>query len=182
MTVNPERVALTKELPGRVASFLTAEVRPQVGGLLLKRLFEEGADVEEGQPLYQIDLAAGRLKAEGGTVPVKLVFEDGSPYGHEGQLAFADATVNPATNAVTMRVVFPNPNNELLPGMYVRAVIEEGVIDNALLAPQQGVTRTPRRPRSASTRSIPVPRPRPSKTASPRSSSRSSKASMGSSI
>jgi membrane fusion protein (multidrug efflux system) len=275
VTVNPERVALTKELPGRVASFLTAEVRPQVGGLLLKRNFEEGADVEEGQVLYEIDrasyevqlqqakaamaraeaqlatgskrskrvdllvaqdvvsqqdkddasgnvraaraevlaarammdaakldlertsvvspirgrvarnaampgglavpfqtslamvtqldpvyvdlvrsstellqlrrdLAEGRMKSDGDTVTVKLVFEDGTPYGHEGKLAFADATVDPATNAVTLRVVFPNPKKELLPGMYVRAVIEEGVMENALLAPQQGVTRTPR--------------------------------------
>jgi membrane fusion protein (multidrug efflux system) len=56
----------------------------------------------------------------------------------------ADATVDPATNAVTLRVVFANPDNKLLPGMYVRAVLEEGVVEQALLAPQQGVSRTPR--------------------------------------
>lgn len=273
--VKTERVVLTRELPGRVAPLAMAEVRPQVGGLVLKRLFEEGADVTAGQLLYEIDpasyevalaqakanvaraeanlslidkrkrrvdalvlqdvvsqqdkddasggvraaraevlsaramveaatldlsrtkvlapiggrigrnammpgalavpyqtplavvtqldpvyvdlarssaellklrrdIAEGRIKSEGGAVPVRLVFEDGSPYPHVGKLAMSDATVDPATNAVTLRVVFPNPESALLPGMYVRAVIEEGVIEQALLAPQQGVSRTPR--------------------------------------
>lgn len=273
--VKTERVVLTRELPGRVAPFAMAEVRPQVGGLILKRHFEEGADVTAGQVLYEIDPASyevalsqakanlaraeaqlslidkrkrrvdalvaqevvsqqdkddasggvrsaraevlaaramvesatldlsrtrvlapiggrmgrnammpgalavpfqtplamvtqldpvyvdlvrssaellklrrdieeGRVKSEGGAVPVRLVFEDGSPYPHVGKLAMSDATVDPATNAVTLRVVFANPDNQLLPGMYVRAVIEEGVVEQALLAPQQGVSRTPR--------------------------------------
>lgn len=273
--VMPTLVVLTRELPGRVAPLAMAEVRPQVGGLVLKRLFEEGADVVAGQVLYEIDpasyevqlaqakaaaaraeaqlslidkrkkrvdalvaqevvslqdkddasgsarsaraevmaaramidaatldlsrtrvtapisgriarnstmpgalavpfqtplavvtqldpvyvdlvqsstellqlrrdIAEGRVKTEGGAVPVKLLFEDGTPYPHEGKLAFSDAVVDPATNAVTLRVVFPNTERELLPGMYVRAVIEEGVVDNAMLAPQQGVSRTPK--------------------------------------
>ena len=59
----------------------------------------------------------------------------------EGTLQFRDITVDPATGSVTIRAVFPNPDNVLLPGMFVRAVVEEGVNDQALLVPQQGVSR-----------------------------------------
>jgi membrane fusion protein (multidrug efflux system) len=72
---------------------------------------------------------------------VKLVLEDGTPYTREGQLQFRDVTVDPTTGSVVLRMVFPNPDATLLPGMYVRAVVEEGVRDKAVLAPQQGITR-----------------------------------------
>ncbi|MDL1950382.1 efflux RND transporter periplasmic adaptor subunit, partial [Acidobacteria bacterium ACD] len=84
----------------------------------------------------------GDLKRESSSEGrVRLVLEDGSPYPREGKLKFRDVTVDPTTGSVTLRMVFPNPDHVLLPGMYVRAVVEEGVSENALLAPQQGVTR-----------------------------------------
>lgn len=90
------------------------------------------------------DLAEGRLKSDKGQAIVRLRLEDGTAYAQAGRLQFAEATVDERTGAVTLRAVFPNPNKELLPGMYVRAVIEEGTADGVLLVPQQGVTRTPR--------------------------------------
>ncbi len=276
VTVAPERVVLTTELPGRTSPFLVAEVRPQVNGLIRERAFEEGTDVKAGALLYQIDpapyqaaydqakaslamaeanvpaarsraerlkglveiraagqqdyddAAAAALQAEasvaaakaavdsarvnlsytpirapipgrtgrssvtvgalvtayqpvplatvqqldpiyvdvaqssaellrlqksfkGGALTrdaswsrVKLILEDGTPYPREGKLKFREATVDPATGSVTLRMVFPNPDHVLLPGMYVRAVVEEGVLSDALLVPQQGVARTPK--------------------------------------
>lgn len=274
VSVVSQQLAMTTELPGRTSSFQIAEVRPQVGGIIQKRLFREGADVKAGQPLYQIDpatyraaydsaratlakadanLTTARLKAEryrelvsinavskqeyddadaafkqaaadvagaraavesarinldytrvsspisgrigkstvtpgalvtqnqadalttvqqidpiyvdvtqsstevlrlrrelesgklaragNGGARVKLRLEDGSDYAHEGRLEFSDITVDQGTGAITIRAVFPNPERNLLPGMYVRAVLEEGVNDQAILVPQQGVTR-----------------------------------------
>jgi membrane fusion protein (multidrug efflux system) len=79
---------------------------------------------------------AGRVESK-----VKLLLEDGTAYAREGRLQFRDVTVDTTTGAVVLRMVFPNPDAVLLPGMFVRAVVEEGVIENAILAPQQGVTR-----------------------------------------
>jgi membrane fusion protein (multidrug efflux system) len=75
---------------------------------------------------------------------VKLILEDGSRYAHEGTLQFRDVSVDPTTGSVVLRMVFPNPEETLLPGMFVRAIVEEGVLDAAILAPQQGVTRDPK--------------------------------------
>ncbi|MBN1510545.1 MAG: efflux RND transporter periplasmic adaptor subunit [Phycisphaerae bacterium] len=76
--------------------------------------------------------------------PVKLFLEDGTPYSRTGTLQFRDVTVDPTTGSVTLRMVFPNPEYTLLPGMFVRAVLEEGVLDRAILVPQQAVSRNPR--------------------------------------
>ena len=274
VTVNPEKVVLTTELPGRTSPYLVAEVRPQVNGLIRERAFEEGSNVKAGALLYQIDpapyqaayeqakatlamaeanvpaarlraerlkglveiratgrqnyddalaalqqaeasvaasraavesarinlsytpirapipgrtgkssvtvgalvtayqpvplaviqqldpiyvdvtqssaeilrlrqsLASGRLKRSGdGWSRVKLLLEDGTPYPLAGKLKFRDVTVDPTTGSVTLRMVFPNPDNVLLPGMFVRAIVEEGVNEEAILVPQQGVTR-----------------------------------------
>jgi len=276
-TVQPRKVMLATELPGRTAPFRIAEIRPQVSGLILKRMFTEGSDVKTGQALYQIDpapfqaaldnakaalgraeanLPAIRLRAEryrevladkavsqqdyddaaaalkqaqaeieywkaqvetarinlgycrviapisgrigrsnvteGAIVTayqpmvlatiqqldpiyvdvprsttelqrlkrrledgrlknhgtnrnkVKLMLEDGTAYSQEGTLQFSDVTVDPTTGSVILRVVFPNPKDVLLPGMFVRAVINEGVKEQAILIPQQGVSRDPR--------------------------------------
>ncbi len=75
---------------------------------------------------------------------VKLLLEDGTPYPKPGVLKFSDATVDPSTGSQVLRMVFPNPGQVLLPGMYVRAIVEEGVAEQAILAPQQGVTRDPK--------------------------------------
>jgi membrane fusion protein, multidrug efflux system len=269
-------VSLTTELPGRVSAFRIAEVRPQVNGVILKRLFKEGDLVAAGQQLYQIDpapyeaalasvraslaharasvtaaklteeryqalseahavsrqdydnavatllqdeadvassqaavraaeinlaytkmyspisgrtgrssvtegalvtanqatslvtvtqldpvyvdltqpsttivrlkreLAAGQIRRlDGNEAPAKLLLEDGSPYGSTGKLEFSEVTVDQGTGSVTLRAIFPNAQNLLLPGMFVRATIEEGVREGAILAPQQGITHAP---------------------------------------
>jgi membrane fusion protein (multidrug efflux system) len=88
------------------------------------------------------NMAAGRIKDCGpAQARVKLLLEDGTPYPLEGSLKFSDVTVDPSTGSFILRVVFPNPKHTLLPGMYVRAVVQEGVVDRAILAPQQGVSR-----------------------------------------
>jgi len=274
VTLEPERLTVTEELPGRTSAYLVAEIRPQVNGLIRQRRFTEGADVKAGELLYQIDPApyqaavdqaaaalavaeaglpalrsrAERLQGlveiravgeqdaddaaaalaqaeanvlaaraalesarinlgytpirapisgrigrsnvtvgalvsayqpvplaviqqldpiyvdvtqssadllrlqrsvahtafavdETGVRTVRLLLEDGTPYPHEGRLEFRDVTVDPTTGSVTLRMVFPNPDHLLLPGMYVRGVVEEGTSDQAILAPQQGVSR-----------------------------------------
>jgi membrane fusion protein (multidrug efflux system) len=87
---------------------------------------------------------AGHLKRVGEQdAAVHIVMEDGSDYVQPGTLAFSDITVDQTTGSVTLRVVVPNPEHELLPGMFVRADLEEGVDDQAMLVPQLAVTRTP---------------------------------------
>jgi len=277
VTVKTQKVILTTELPGRTSAYRIAEIRPQVNGLILKRLFTEGSDVKVGRVLYQIDpapfqaaldnakaalgraeanlpaissrarrymealadkavsrqdyedavaamtqveadiqyweatvetarinlgycrvtapisgrigrsnvtegaivtayqpvalatiqqldpiyvdvpqsttellrlkrrLEDGRLKSHGTNQnKVKLTLEDGTAYPLEGMLQFSDVTVDPTTGSVILRVVFPNPEGVLLPGMFVRAVIKEGVKEQAILIPQQGVSRDPK--------------------------------------
>ena len=263
VTLKAEHFLLTNDLPGRTTAYRIAEVRPQVNGILEKRLFEEGAEVEEGQQLYQIDddvyqaalksaeassistrslaerygilvkenavsqqeydearaaglqaqaaldearinvrytkvlapisgrigrsavsegalvtsgqsqqlatiqqldpiyvditqssremlnlrrdLEAGRLqKAGGNAAAVSLTLEDGSTYGEQGSLEFSEVSVDEGTGSVTLRAVFPNPDRLLLPGMFVHAELVAGAKSDAILAPQQGITRTPR--------------------------------------
>lgn len=273
VTLHPRNVAITAELPGRIVASLVAEVRPQVAGIIQKRLFEEGGEVAEGAPLYQIDPApyqaahdnavaalqkaeasvpsaqakvdryqglvkqnavsrqdlddavaalaqaradvatatanvatakinldyttikapiggrtdkssltpgalvtggqaialttvrtldpiyidvtqsstnllnlrqaidAGRITLSGQNVRVRLKLENGTIYPVTGRLEFAEANVNPTTGTFTVRAVFPNPERLLLPGMYVRAIVEEGVAPNSFLVPQRAVTR-----------------------------------------
>jgi membrane fusion protein (multidrug efflux system) len=88
----------------------------------------------------QKDLAEGRVKAQG-QGNVKLLLEDGSTYAHAGKLQFSEVSVDPNTGTVTLRAVFPNPKRELLPGMYVRAVVEKGVSQQSIVVPQQAVSR-----------------------------------------
>lgn len=277
VTITTAPVTLTMELSGRISPHLIAEVRPQVEGIIQKRLFAEGSDVKAGQVLYQIDPAAyraasanakaalaraeanlvpARLKAErfqelvainavsrqdyddasamfkqaeaevaanqavveaarinldytsvkapisgrigrstvtggalvtanqaaplatiqqldpvyvdvtqssaellrlkrnlangelkgndAGQAKVKLLLEDGSSYPQEGMLKFSEVTVDQSTGSVTLRALFPNPNQLLLPGMFVRAIVQEGVSEQAILVPQRGVTRNPK--------------------------------------
>jgi membrane fusion protein (multidrug efflux system) len=269
-------VSLTTELPGRVSAYRIAEVRPQVNGVILKRLFKEGDLVSAGQQLYQIDpapyqaalasaratlaharasvtaarlvaqryqalseahavsrqdydnavatfeqdeadvasgeaavrsaeinlaytrvyspisgrtgrssvtegalvtanqattlltitqldpvyvdltqpsttlvrlkreLTAGQIRhVDGNQAAAKLLLEDGSPYESPGTLQFSEVTVDQGTGSVTLRAIFPNSQGLLLPGMFVRATIEEGVREGAIVAPQQGITHAP---------------------------------------
>ncbi|WP_181297757.1 efflux RND transporter periplasmic adaptor subunit [Pseudomonas sp. Q2-TVG4-2] len=262
VTLEAEPFALTTELPGRAQPYRIAEVRPQVDGIIQKRLFTEGSDVKAGQQLYQIDdsvyqaayksaqaslastksladryallveeqavskqayeearaaslqaeanleqarinvrytkvlapisgrigrsaitegalvnngqvqelaviqqldpiyvdvtqparellnlrrdLAEGRLEKAGeNAAKVTLTLEDGSEYPHEGKLEFSEVSVDASTGSVVLRAVFPNPDKMLLPGMFVHAQLVAGVRSAAILAPQQGITRTP---------------------------------------
>lgn len=274
LTLQPERVAVTTELSGRVSAYLMAEVRPQVGGIVRRVMFNEGSEVREGSVLYQIDPAlfqaaydsanaaltraeallfparakaeryrqlagsnaisrqdfddaeAAGKKAEADVISaradldrarinlaytsvkapisgrigkssvttgalltafqpvalaviqkldpvyvdvtqsstsllrlkqsmekglikkdadnqarVKLILEDGTPYSREGVLKFSDVTVDTGTGSVILRSVFPNPRLTLLPGMFVRALVEEGINETAIPVPQRCVTR-----------------------------------------
>ncbi|MCL4179651.1 MAG: efflux RND transporter periplasmic adaptor subunit [Verrucomicrobia bacterium] len=277
ITVTPQPILLTTELPGRTSPYRIAEIRPQVNGLIQKRLFTEGSDVTQGQELYQIDpapfqaalenaqAALGRAEAslpamqsrfdrfqqaladkavsqqdfddasaalqqakadtqyyramletarinlnyarvvspisgrigtstvtDGAIVTayqpvalatiqqldpiyvdvpqattellrlqrrleqgqlnshatnldqVGLILGDGTRYPLTGTLQFRDITVDPTTASVTLRMMFPNPDGRLLPGMFVRAVVKEGSNDQAILIPQQAVSRDPK--------------------------------------
>lgn len=277
VTIEPRQIKLTAELPGRTSAYLISEIRPQVNGIIQKRLFREGSDIKAGDLLYQIEpapfqaahdsakaslgkaqatlpsirsradrykellvdkavsrqdyddasaaveqakaeieywkaavdtarinlgytrvtapisgrigrssvtdgalvaayqqvalatiqqldpiyvdvrqssaellrlkrnLEEGRLTAEGSNgKKVRIQLEDGTLYPLEGTLQFRDVTVDQATGSFTLRIVVPNPEHLLLPGMFVRAVIEEGVAEQAILVPQQGVSRTPK--------------------------------------
>lgn len=277
VTVQPHQILLTTELPGRTSAYRMAEIRPRVNGLVLKRLFTEGADVQAGDLLYQIDpapfqaalanakaalgrseanlpairsrvsryqelladkavsqqeyddaasvlsqteadiaygqatletarinlaytritapisgrigrsnvtegaivtayqpqalamiqqmdpiyvdvpqsttellrlkrrLAAGLLNQNGSNQKtVTLILEDGMRYPLEGTLQFRDVSVDPSTGSVILRAVFPNPEGFLLPNMFVRAVMKEGVDEKALTIPQQAVSRDPK--------------------------------------
>ncbi|WP_050888469.1 multidrug efflux RND transporter periplasmic adaptor subunit MtrC [Neisseria meningitidis] len=273
VTVHPQTVALTVELPGRLESLRTADVRAQVGGIIQKRLFQEGSYVRAGQPLYQIDsstyeaglesaraqlataqatlakadadlarykplvaaeavsrqeydaavtakrsaeagvkaaqaaiksaginlnrsritapisgfigqskvsegtllnagdttvlatirqtnpmyvnvtqsasevmklrrqIAEGKLLAADGVIAVGIKFDDGTVYPEKGRLLFADPAVNESTGQITLRAAVPNDQNILMPGLYVRVLMDQVAVDNAFIVPQQAVTR-----------------------------------------
>ncbi|MCW6567677.1 efflux RND transporter periplasmic adaptor subunit [Yersinia ruckeri] len=90
------------------------------------------------------ELASGAMKQENGKAKVRLLLESGTEYSETGTLEFSGVTVDETTGSITIRAIFPNPNETLLPGMFVRARLDEGVRDDALLVPQQGITRNPR--------------------------------------
>ncbi|EPF6561186.1 multidrug efflux RND transporter periplasmic adaptor subunit SdeX [Serratia marcescens] len=144
------------------------KVTSPISGRIGKSAVTEGALVSNGQatalstvqqldPMYvdvtqsstdflrlKQELASGALKQENGKAKVKLMLENGAEYAQEGTLEFSDVTVDETTGSITIRALFPNPNDTLLPGMFVRARLDEGVRSDALLVPQQGVTRNPR--------------------------------------
>ena len=91
------------------------------------------------------NIAAGRISRVGADrARVKLLLEDGTPYPQDGTLKFSEVSVDPGTGSFILRMVFPNPKYTLLPGMYVRAVVQEGEVDKAIHVPQQGVSRDPK--------------------------------------
>jgi membrane fusion protein (multidrug efflux system) len=98
---------------------------------------------QSSEDLLQLrrDLASHKLEQAGGDARVRLLLADGTLYGEPGTLQFADVNVDPSTGSVSLRALFPNPRGELLPGMFVRARIEEGVQPHAILVPQRAVTR-----------------------------------------
>ncbi len=144
------------------------KVTSPISGRIGKSAVTEGALVQSGQttalatvqqldPIYvdvtqssndflrlKQELASGQLKQDNGKAKVTLSTADGLKYSQEGTLEFSDVTVDQTTGSITLRAIFPNPDHTLLPGMFVRARLEEGVNPNAILVPQQGVARTPR--------------------------------------
>lgn len=140
------------------------KVSSPIRGRIGKSSVTEGALVTNGQasalatvqqldPIYVdvtqssndfMQLKQSSLQKGDGTSSVQLLMENGQPYAEKGTLQFSDVTVDESTGSITLRAVFPNPKHMLLPGMFVRARIDEGVQPNAILVPQQGVTRTPR--------------------------------------
>ncbi len=138
---------VTSPITGRIGK---SAVTP--GALVTTNQTNALATVQQLDPMYvdvtqssntvlKLRRAIAQGKVADGTAKVTLVFEDGTAYPLEGKLQFSDVSVDPNTGAVTLRAVFPNPSGELLPGLYVRAVIEEGTIQQALLVPQRAVTR-----------------------------------------
>ncbi|TDP44407.1 membrane fusion protein (multidrug efflux system) [Zavarzinia compransoris] len=90
------------------------------------------------------DMARGALSdVEPGSAKVRLILEDGSAYDQEGEMKLAEGVVSTSTGTVTLRSLFPNPKEQLLPGMFVRATVQVGVDDKGLLVPQRGITRSP---------------------------------------
>ncbi|HEY6453130.1 MAG TPA: efflux RND transporter periplasmic adaptor subunit [Steroidobacteraceae bacterium] len=90
------------------------------------------------------EIDSGRARSGGADSPAKILLTDGRTYAHAGKLQFADVSVDPTTGDFLLRVIVPNPDGVLLPGMYVRAVIDEGVLPEGVLAPQQGITHDPK--------------------------------------
>ncbi|AWK43460.1 efflux RND transporter periplasmic adaptor subunit [Photorhabdus laumondii subsp. laumondii] len=144
------------------------KVTAPISGRSGKSTITEGALVSVGQPtalttVQQLDpiyvdvtqssddylrlkneIAKGIVQKEDNKAKVHLIMENGKNYSETGYLEFSDITVDETTGSITIRAIFPNPNEELLPGMFVRAKLEEGIRQDSILVPQQGVTRTPR--------------------------------------
>ncbi|MBB1202449.1 efflux RND transporter periplasmic adaptor subunit [Enterobacteriaceae bacterium 89] len=146
--INLAYTKVSSPISGRIGKSNVTE-----GALVTNGQAQALATVQQLDPIY-VDVTQSssdfmRLKQESlergsDTKSVELTMENGQPYSLKGILQFSDVTVDESTGSITLRAIFPNPNHVLLPGMFVRASIEEGVQPDALLVPQQGVTRTPR--------------------------------------
>ena len=141
------------------------KVTSPISGRIGKSAVTEGALVQNGQttalatvqqldPIYvdvtqsskeilslKKDIASGKLKTKGGAIPVTLIMEDGTKYPQTGELTLSEVSVDPGTGTITLRAEFPNPDNILLPGMFVRTELPQGTMEKALLVPQRAVMR-----------------------------------------
>jgi len=139
---------ITSPIDGRIGKSTVTR-----GALVTADQEEPLATVQQLDPIYvdltrsanellelRRKLATGDARKTDG-IPVTIILEDGTAYPHDGQLAFTDVAVDPMTGSYALRVVVPNPDNLLMPGMYVRAIVSNAVLDNGLLVPQQGVVR-----------------------------------------
>lgn len=142
---------ITSPIAGRIGKSSVTQ-----GALVTANQADALATVQQLDPIYvdvaqsssellalRKQLASGRMK-EARNQPVEIVLEDGSRHQHPGKLAFSDITVDPGTGSYTLRVVVPNPEQVLLPGIYVRAVVGSGVRQDGLLVPQRGIARDPK--------------------------------------
>ncbi|HSS02807.1 MAG TPA: efflux RND transporter periplasmic adaptor subunit [Kofleriaceae bacterium] len=148
--LNLDHTAIKAPISGRIgkssvtAGALVTANQPQPLATIrsLDPIYVDLTESSEARLRLRAQLGAGKLQA--GSTKVKLKLGDGSLYDKEGTLEFAEVAVDEATGAVTLRATFPNPDDTLLPGMYVRAVLDEAVATTAILAPQQGITRDPK--------------------------------------
>ncbi|MHA4939144.1 efflux RND transporter periplasmic adaptor subunit [Enterobacter hormaechei] len=146
--INLAYTKVTSPINGRIGKSSVTE-----GALVTNGQSTALATVQQLDPIY-VDVTQSssdfmRLKQQtslqkGDTSSVELLMENGQPYQLKGTLQFSDVTVDESTGSITLRALFPNPQHMLLPGMFVRARIDEGTQPDAILVPQQGVTRTPR--------------------------------------
>jgi membrane fusion protein (multidrug efflux system) len=151
--INLEFTRITAPISGRIGKSMVTE-----GALVTALQPLPLAIIQQLDPIYvdvpqstaellrlQRRLEQGRLKQNGAKQKaVKLILEDGGAYPLEGTLQFRDVTVDPTTGVVILRIIFPNPRGVLLPGMFVQAVVTEGVNEQAILIPQQSVSRDPK--------------------------------------
>ena len=146
--INLAYTKVTSPINGRIGKSSVTD-----GALVTNGQATALATVQQLDPIY-VDVTQSssdfmRLKQQtslqkGDTSSVELLMENGQPYPLKGTLQFSDVTVDESTGSITLRALFPNPQHMLLPGMFVRARIDEGTQPDAILVPQQGVTRTPR--------------------------------------
>ncbi|WP_158783856.1 efflux RND transporter periplasmic adaptor subunit [Pantoea sp. BAV 3049] len=149
--INLAYTKVTSPISGRIGKSSVTE-----GALVQSAQTTALATVQQLDPLYvdvtqssedfmrlRSELNSGKLQQNNGKAQVKLLLQDGSEYAQAGTLEFSDVTVDETTGSITLRAVFPNPDHSLLPGMFVRARLDEGINPSALLVPQQAVTRTP---------------------------------------
>ncbi|MEC5373686.1 efflux RND transporter periplasmic adaptor subunit [Pseudocitrobacter sp. MW920760] len=150
--INLAYTKVTSPISGRIGKSNVTE-----GALVTNGQTTELATVQQLDPIYvdvtqsssdfmrlKQSVEQGNLQKENTASNVELLMENGQPYPLKGTLQFSDVTVDESTGSITLRAVFPNPQHTLLPGMFVRARVDEGVQPDAMLVPQQGVTRTPR--------------------------------------
>ena len=150
--VNLDYAHITSPISGRIGGSTVTS-----GALVTANQATALATVTQLDPIYvdvnqsssewlalKREIDTGRVEAKGSGTPAKILLQDGSEYSHEGKLQFADVTVDPTTGNLMLRVIVPNPEGLLMPGMYVRAIVSEGVLPNGVLAPQQGITRDPK--------------------------------------
>lgn len=146
--INLAYTKVTSPIEGRIGKSSVTE-----GALVTNGQATALATVQQLDPIYVdvtqpssdfMRLKQSSLQKGDGSSTVELLMENGQPYPLKGTLQFSDVTVDESTGSITLRAIFPNPKHLLLPGMFVRARIDEGVQPDAILVPQQGVTRTPR--------------------------------------
>ncbi|MCX8958035.1 efflux RND transporter periplasmic adaptor subunit [Erwinia psidii] len=149
--INLAFTKVTSPISGRIGKSSVTE-----GALVQNAQTTAMATVQQLDPIYvdvtqssedfmrlRAELNSGKLQQAGGKAQVTLLLQNGNEYAQSGTLEFSDVTVDETTGSITLRAVFPNPEHALLPGMFVRARLTEGTNPNALLVPQQAVTRSP---------------------------------------
>ncbi len=151
--INLDYTRVTAPISGRIGKSSVTE-----GALVTAQQANNLTTIQQLDPLYvdvtqsttellrlKRQLAAGTLAtAKSGSAKVQFQLEDGSAYPHAGQLQFSDVTVDESTGMVTLRALVPNPDKLLLPGMFMRATLQQGERPDGLLVPQAAVARTPR--------------------------------------